>query len=649
MCGLVGLLKLGGETAEALARSVEEMSRTLVHRGPDDSGCYVDAPAGLALGFRRLAILDVSPGGHQPMLSADARYVVVFNGEIYNFRELRVELEGEGHSFKSTSDTEVLLAAVRQWGFAHTVRRLWGMFAIALWDRAERTLWLARDRLGKKPLYYTQIGNAFLFGSELKVLHPHAAFRPELDEDAVVAYLRFGYVPTPLSIFRGVAKFPAASFARVKAGMPPTIEPYWRPSEFLGQPPDRDPDDPSAIEQLESLLRDSVRRRMIADVPIGAMLSGGVDSSSVVAFMQEVASQPVRTFTIGFRHSEHDESAAARAVAAHLGTEHVVLFVTPDETRAVIPRLPDLYDEPFADSSQIPTYVLSELTRRYVTVSIAGDGGDELFGGYTRYNWASTAWSVMDRLPRTARKWMADQALRVGPDVWDTVYGLCEWALPPTRRVRFAGDKVHKFAEIAAAPDGSSFYQSVVSTWKDPLAIVREGYASTSRLPALPPALDGVRHESFVEYMMQIDMLTYLPDDILVKVDRASMGASLEVRAPLLDHRIVEWACRLPMRFKIRGGTSKWVLRQLLYRRVPRELIERPKMGFGVPIGLWLRGPLRDWAEELLSERELSATGVFRTDPIRRTWSEHLSGKRNHEHRLWILLMFQAWRRRWMH
>jgi asparagine synthase (glutamine-hydrolysing) len=649
MCGLVGLLKLGGDTPEALARSAEEMSRTLVHRGPDDAGCYVDAPAGLALGFRRLAILDVSPGGHQPMLSADARYVVVFNGEIYNFQELRVELEGEGHSFKSTSDTEVMLAAVRQWGFAHTVRRLWGMFAIALWDRAERALWLARDRLGKKPLYFAQIGDAFLFGSELKVFHAHAAFRPELDEDAVVAYLRFGYVPTPLSIFRRVAKFPAASFARVKAGMPPMIEPYWRPSEFLGQPPDRDFDDPSAIEQLESLLRDSVRRRMIADVPIGAMLSGGVDSSSVVAFMQEVASQPVRTFTIGFRHSEHDESVAAKAVAAHLGTEHVELFVTPEEARAVIPRLPDLYDEPFADSSQIPTYVLSELTRRYVTVSIAGDGGDELFGGYTRYNWASTAWSVMARLPRTARKWVADQALRVAPDSWDTIYGLCEWALPATRRVRFAGDKIHKFAEIAVAPDGSSFYQGVVSTWKDPLAIVREGYASASRLPALPPALDGVRHESFVEYMMQIDMLTYLPDDILVKVDRASMGASLEVRAPLLDHRIVEWVSRLPMRFKIRNGMSKWLLRQLLYRRVPRELIERPKMGFGVPIGLWLRGPLREWAEELLSERELSATGVFRTDPIRRTWSEHLSGKRNHEHRLWILLMFQAWRRRWMH
>jgi asparagine synthase (glutamine-hydrolysing) len=647
MCGIVGFLKRDGGEASSLAEPVQGMANTLVHRGPDDAGYYLDPPAGLALGFRRLAIIDLTPSGHQPMVSSNDRYAIVFNGEIYNFRELRSELGSLGHSFRSSSDTEVILAAASQWGFTEAIPRLWGMFAIAMWDREERTLWLARDRLGKKPLYYGRFGGTFMFASELKALHAHPQFRAALDHKALAAYVRLGYVPSPSSIFQGVNKLPVASIARVRAGDSPNVSSFWKAADFFGSAGDSlDLDDREAIDYLESLLGDAVARRMISDVPLGAMLSGGIDSSVVVAMMQEATTRPVKTFTIGYHHAEHDESASARAVASHLGTDHSELFVTPEEARAVIPQLPNLYDEPFADSSQIPTFLVSRFTREHVTVSLSGDGGDELFGGYTRYNWAAGAWSKLQRCPPAARQWVAEKVLRIGPATLDHLYDSLEWALPGRYRLRFAGDKLHKFAEIAGARDAVAFYRGVVSIWKNPLGILRDRSLDEDSLTLSNPPPTS-RNGSFTEYMMHADLLNYLPDDILVKVDRASMGASLEARAPLLDHRLVEWVSRLPMRFKIRGGISKWILRQVLYRRVPYDLIERPKMGFGVPIGIWLKGPLKEWAEDLLSEPALLSSNVMDVAPIREAWAEHLSGKRNHEYRLWVVLMFQAWRRRW--
>ena len=646
MCGLVGFLQSPDEAELLLCQHARRMADTLSHRGPDAAGVWADASAGIALGFRRLAILDLSPTGHQPMCSADDRYVAVFNGEIYNYRDLRVELEQCGARFRGTSDTEVILEGASRWGAEAIMPRLWGMFAIALWDRQQRTLFLIRDRVGKKPLYYAQMRAVFLFGSELKALRAHPAFRTEVNRDALATYLRYGYVPAPYSIYQGVYKLLPGSYAMVRFGQPPIMHPYWDARRVVesGLRNRLVMSDGEAIAGLDTLLRDAVARRMLADVPLGALLSGGVDSSTVVALMQAQSSQPIKTFTIGFPIPAYNEAEAAKAIARYLGTDHTELYVTPAETQAVIPRLPHLYDEPFADSSQLPTLLVCKLARQHVTVSLSGDGGDELFHGYTRYMRAEHLWASMSRLPVALRGLLARVIRQVSPWRWDALYARLAPLLPASARHRFPGEKLATLVEVLQAGHPDGLYQYLVSLWKTPDAVVVAGHEAATLLTD-----PTVRHSvpDLTERMMLLDLVTYLPDDILVKVDRASMGVSLELRAPLLDHRLVEWAWQLPVRFKARHHQNKWLLRQVLYRYVSPPLVERPKMGFGVPIGAWLRGPLRDWAEALLDAHRLRQEGFLRPEPIRKVWAAHVSGPRNEQSRLWAVLMFQAWLEHW--
>jgi asparagine synthase (glutamine-hydrolysing) len=646
MCGLTGFWQSAGDNEATLCQQITRMMETLAHRGPDDSGAWVDPDVGLALGFRRLAILDLSPLGHQPMLSPDGRFVIVFNGEIYNYRDLRAELEQQGLAFRGTSDTEVILAGAVRWGAESVIPRLWGMFALALWDRQERSLLLARDRLGKKPLYYSALNGTYLFGSELKALRAHPAFRADVDRDALSAYLRFGYVPAPYSIYTGVRKLPPGAYALFRPHQAPVLHRYWDARQIAEQGLSQrlTLTDAEAVETLDGLLRDATARRMIADVPLGALLSGGVDSSAVVALMQAQSARPVKTFTIGFHVPNYNEAAMARAVAQHLGTEHTELYVTPDKARAVIPRLPALYDEPFADSSQIPTFLVCQLARQSVTVSLSGDGGDELFAGYTRYAWAESIWKWAASLPTFARSGLRNVIYGLPTHTWDSLYAGVEPVLPRRLRQTLPGDKLYKFAALLGSNHPDALYHRLVSLWKTPDELVIGGREPDSIL------MDVTTRQSFpnfAERMMFWDLVTYLSDDILVKVDRASMGVSLEARAPLLDHRVVEWVWRLPLRLKQRNGQSKWLLRQVLYRYMPRALIERPKMGFGVPIDAWLRSPLREWAEALLDEGRLRREGFFNPAPIRAVWRAHLNGSQNEPYRLWAILMFQAWSEQW--
>lgn len=645
---------------------VGRMNDQLVHRGPDDAGVWVDAAAGIALASRRLAIVDLSPAGHQPMLSASGRYVIAYNGEVYNFGELRQELEPKGTSFRGHSDTEVMLAAVEEWGLEKAVRQFVGMFAFALWDRQERTLHLVRDRLGIKPLYYGWAGKTLLFGSELKALRAHPGFRAEVDRDALALYLRYNYVPQPYSIYQGIRKLPPGCRLTVRAsdfepGSLPAPAPYWsaRDAAERGAQEPFEGSEHEGVEQLDQLLRDAVRLRMIADVPLGAFLSGGIDSSTVVALMQAQCSRPVKTFTIGFREDRFNEAEHAKAVAAYLGTEHTELYVTPAEAQAVISKLPGLYDEPFADSSQIPTYLVSALARRHVTVSLSGDGGDELFGGYNWYVLGKTAWARLRWMPLIMRRGVARGIKFWEPETYDRhARWLAHW-LNRYGRPGSVGEKMHKIAALLPSSNPEEIYRFLISHWKQPESAVI-GSREVSTL--LTDRSQWARLPDFAARMMFFDLAAYLPDDILTKVDRASMGVSLEARVPLLDHRVVEFAARLPLAWKIRpterkgglinpplrgaagsGGQGKWLLRQVLYRYVPRELVERPKMGFGVPIAEWLRGPLRDWAEDLLSAERMKREGFLHPAPVRRLWDEHLAGRGGGDESLWALLTFQAW------
>lgn len=645
MCGISGILdRTASASPEALTSLARAMSETLRHRGPDDDGVWVEAAAGVAFGFRRLAIIDLSSSGHQPMQSACGRYVIVFNGEVYNFLALRAELEPRGHRFRGHSDTEVMLAAISEWGLEHAVPRFVGMFAFALWDRTERTLHLVRDRLGIKPLYYGWIGSTFVFGSELKALRAHPGFRPEVDRNALALYLRHGYVPAPHSIYRGVFKLPPGTTLALRSDepAPPVPVAFWSALETakrgLDEPFSGSADE--ALAELDRLLRDAVRLRMIADVPIGAFLSGGIDSSTVVALMQAQSPRPVRTFTIGVRDAGYDEAAHAREVAKHLGTEHTELYIEPGHALELVPRIPDWYDEPFSDSSQLPTFLVSQLTRGHVTVALSGDGGDELFAGYTRYAWANPL-RLSLAIPLGMRRWLAARLEQISPARID---GLFE-VLPGRIRPRMAGDKTHKAASALRLADTEEIYRRLVSYWPDPESVTTGAVEPKGVLwdETIARALPNL-----IQRMQYLDLVTYLPDDILTKVDRASMAVGLEARVPLLDHRVVEFACRLPLGLKIRRGRKKWLLRQLLYRYVPRATVERPKMGFGIPIESWLRGPLREWAEALLAEQRLRQDGFFDPSPIREKWEEHLSGHRNWQYLIWDVLMFQAWRERWL-
>ena len=639
MCGITGFLDLTRSSSiELIETHLMGMTNSIAHRGPDDSGSWTDPAYGVALGFRRLAILDLSPTGHQPMLSADGRFVIVFNGEIYNFARLRDELMDLGHAFRGSSDTEIMLAAIHEWGLKAAVQRFNGMFAFALWDRNECNLSLVRDRLGIKPLYYGWVGKTFLFGSELKALRAHPAFRADINRDALTIYLRHNCIPAPHSIYTGFFKLSPGCILNIDQNQRPGQEspaPYWSAREVvengLAHPFEGTPEE--AIYTLESMLTRSIGLRMIADVPLGAFLSGGVDSSTIVALMQKQSSRPVKTFTIGFNEDGYNEAEYAKAVARHLGTDHTEVYISPEEARTVIPKLPILFDEPFSDSSQIPTYLISQLARRHVTVSLSGDGGDELFGGYNRYIWIERIWNAVGWLPPSIRKGGAYGLSLLSPQTWG-------------RLLRGSGypnvsDKVQRLSEILGAPSPAAIYLDLVSHWKQPGELVIGG-----REP-ITPITDPdwkIKTRNNAERMMALDMITYLPDDVLAKVDRASMGVSLEARAPFLDdHETVEFAWRLPTDMKIHQGQGKWILRQILNRHVPQRLLDRPKMGFSVPIDSWLRGPLRPWAEELISEERLRREGYFNSGPIRKKWAEHLSGIHNWQFYLWDVLMFQAW------
>lgn len=628
-----------------MAALAARMADTLRHRGPDDSGVWIDPEAGIALGHRRLAILDLSPLGRQPMTSASGHWVVVYNGEVYNFAELRAELEGRGHRFRGHSDTEVMLAAFEEWGLEASLKRFNGMFAFAAWHRPTRTLYLARDRVGKKPLYYGWAGNVFLFGSELKALRAHPAFRAEIDPGALALLLRHNYIPHPYSIYRGIRSLRPATFLALDeaaSGEIPSPTPYWSHklvAEEGLQHPVKEPAE--ALERLDALIRDAVRLRMIADVPLGAFLSGGIDSSLVVALMQAQSSRPVMTFSIGFREEGFDEAAHARAVAAHLGTDHTELYVSPAEARDVIPSLAEIYDEPFADDSQIPTFLVSKLARSRVTVSLSGDGGDELFGGYAAYLSNLRFWRRYGRLPLGVRRLMAAAARALSPEAWDGVFARLTPLLPEANRRPSAGLRLHRLAVALEQDSEEAIYCSLMSHWQPPMTPLAgiEEPPTAFRDPERRAALPG-----FAERMMYLDLISYLPDDILVKVDRASMAVSLEARCPLLDYRVAELAWRLPLEMKIRNGQGKWILRQLLYRYVPRELVERPKAGFALPVGIWMRGPLREWAEELLRPTRLKSEGLLDPAPIRAVWEQHLRGEHDWAGLLWPVLIFEAWR-----
>ncbi|MCX7087139.1 MAG: asparagine synthase (glutamine-hydrolyzing) [Methylococcales bacterium] len=644
MCGFTGFLSssIQNNAVELLQR----MGATIAHRGPDDSGIWHDNAAGIALVHRRLSIVDLSPAGHQPMFSGSARYVIAFNGEIYNHLTLRTELKNSGNApvWRGHSDTETLLAGFDAWGIADTVKKSIGMFAFAVWDKQTRQLTLGRDRVGEKPLYYGWQGQGeqavFLFGSELKALRTHPAFENSINRGALSLQLRHNYIPAPYSIYNGIAKLRQGCLLTVSLQQREVKESvYWSALQvaesgvahpFVGSAE-------QAVDNLESLLKSAVQQQMMADVPLGAFLSGGVDSSLIVALMQVQSTQPVKTFTIGFHEQGYNEAVHAKAVAQHLGTEHTELYVTAEQAMAVIPRLPTLYDEPFSDSSQIPTFLVSQLAKQHVTVSLSGDAGDELFCGYNRYVMTANLWHKIALLPLPLRRFLAKNITSVSPYGWNRLMRFIP-LYNSTRPVNI-GDKLHKGAGVLTSNAINELYAHFITHWVDSTSVVIGGLS----LPTLVSELPVLKGLNDVQRMMALDSMTYLPDDILTKVDRAAMGVSLETRVPFLDHRVVEFAWQLPQALKLRDGQSKWALRQVLYRHVPKALIERPKMGFGVPIGDWLRHDLRDWAEALLDETRLRNEGFFHPAPIRQKWQEHLSGQRNWQYHLWDVLMFQLW------
>lgn len=614
------------------------MAKAISHRGPDDAGVWVDGSAGVALAHRRLSIVDLSAEGHQPMVSASGRYIIAFNGEIYNFSELREELGRVGTSpaWRGHSDTEVFLAACDSWGVEEAIKKANGMFAIAMWDSRERELILVRDRMGEKPLYYGRLGASVLFGSELKALEAYPEFAAKIDRRAVSAFLRFGYVPAPLSIYEGIEKLNPGEIVRISPGGSKESDRrhrYWR----VPHPVARGRIDTSmAVDQVHKMLREAVRSRMHADVPLGAFLSGGVDSSTIAALMQEAGGGRVRTYSIGFEDRHHNEAVHAAAVARALGTQHEEMYVTARDALDVVPDLAEMYDEPFADSSEIPTFLLAKLTRRHVKVALSGDGGDELFGGYVRYMQAQRMQRFYQAVPLPARRMLAAGLGCLSGPIWSR---LCGFA-PVGVGARLSPDRLEKLKRIVRSSGYREMYMQLVSQWSDPRVAG----------PTLPEWLTPLDEDVLAEemdtptcWMMYLDSIMYLPDDILVKVDRASMAVSLEARVPFLDHRLVEYVSGLPEALKVRNGQGKWILKQVLYRYVDRKLVDRPKQGFAIPVASWLRGPLRGWAEDLLSRKALAESGMLDSGEIRKVWEAHLSGKENHHYRLWVILMLQSW------
>lgn len=641
MCGICGFLNISkSSTKDELTNIIIPMTESLHYRGPDSSGFWIDENCGVVLGHRRLSIIDLTLEGHQPMESN--RYVITYNGEVYNYRAIRKHLEEKGYYFRGHSDTETILLAIEEWGLKSALEKFTGMFAFALWDKKEKKLYMVRDRIGEKPLYYGWLGNTLVFGSEIKALRKHPNLKFEIDRNVLNSYLRYNYIPTPNSIYKNIYKLEPGSVLEISAYDKKIVSYYyWNPVEevrkatlnkFTGSVEE-------ALSNLDLILRDTIKNQMISDVPLGAFLSGGIDSSTIVAVMQAISTQPIKTFSIGFYEDAYNEANYAKDVANYLGTNHTELYVTPEEARSVIPNLPNLYDEPFADSSQIPTFLVASLTKEKVTVSLSGDGGDELFGGYNRYFWTEKLWDNIKWMPNGLKGLTSQTLTSFSPQTWDSIFSLVNPMIPNKFKQRLPGDKIHKLAEILNAHTPEEVYRKLVSTWRNPTEVVKDSF----EIPSNSFKEKEVKLSSFIEKMMFTDVVTYLPDDILVKVDRACMGVSLESRVPFLDHRIVEFAWRLPLEMKIKNNEGKWLLRQLLYKYVPRELIERPKMGFGVPIDSWLRGPLREWAESMLDKEKIVKEGFFYPEPIRKKWKEHLSGKRNWQYHLWSILMFQSW------
>jgi asparagine synthase (glutamine-hydrolysing) len=651
MCRIAGFWDRKSSPVSILGQTIIAMRDSMTYGGPDDAGFYLDPANGLALGHRRLSILDLSPLGHQPMFSSSGRFGLVYNGEVYNYRAIARELETRGRTFRGTSDTEVILEAFETWGLADSLPRLIGMFALAVWDREDQTLTLVRDRLGIKPLYYGWVDGAFVFASELKAFRAHPRCRPSIDREVLALFFRHNYVPAPYSIYKNIRKVQPGQVITVTRALLQeervSLSNFWSAAEAVRRGLDHPfPGDfEEARDELETLLNEAVRLRLISDVPLGAFLSGGIDSSLVVALMQRQAGNNVRTFSIGFDQPTYNEAPFARAVARHLGTEHTELVVTDQEARDVIPLLPDLYDEPFADSSQIPTYILSRLTRQQVTVSLSGDGGDELFCGYDRYTWGQIIWQRLGWMPAGLRTAGQHLLLSLAPAGWDALLSRLSRFLPSAWAGAHPGDRVHKLAEALGFGNPSELYHRLVSHWCEPRSLVRgvdgEPPTAFTTPQGSPPGLDFIRQMQF------LDLTNYLPDDILTKVDRASMAVALEARVPLLDHRVVELAWRLPPDFKYRNGHGKWILRKILDRYIPPKLFERPKMGFGIPIDSWLRGPLRNWAADLLSADRLKREGFLNSESVGLKWQEHLSGKRNWQYLLWDVLVWEAWLERW--
>ncbi|MBN1684174.1 MAG: asparagine synthase (glutamine-hydrolyzing) [Gammaproteobacteria bacterium] len=643
MCGITGI----AFAKKCQLKFIENMTSSLATRGPNDSGIWLDEGQEIALGHRRLSIIDLSPAGHQPMFSHSGRFVITYNGEIYNYIEIRKELIKKGHHFTGSSDTEVILAAIEEWGIEQSVKKFDGMFAFAVWDRKEKILYLARDKFGEKPLYYGWVNNTFIFASELKALKQFLDWKPEISREALTLFMRYKYVPEPYSIYNNVFKLNPGHWARITANKQTLLTPYWSALEtanqainnpFLG-------DEQEAINELHQLLSASVKGRAISDVPLGTFLSGGIDSSLITALLQEKNSQPIKTFSIGFHEQAYNEAPYAKEVARHLGTEHYETYVTEQDALNVIPQLPSLYDEPFADSSQIPTYLVSSIARKQVTVCLSGDAGDELFGGYNRYLWANTLYDRLNIWPYFIRKSISSTLKTLSIHTWDRLYQVGEKILPAKKRVALFGQKVHKFLDIL--PESQSrklFYKNIISTVVHPEAFVLNGSEPTiTSEQAIQKNKIWFDQLDFISQMMLSDAINYLPGDILTKVDRAGMGVSLEGRIPFLNPKVFEFAWRLPLNYKIREGQGKYILRQLLYRYVPQKLIDRPKSGFSIPIGIWLKTSLQDWAEDLLNEKQLQRSGFWDVQKIRDCWKKHLSDRENYEHLLWNILIFQAW------
>jgi asparagine synthase (glutamine-hydrolysing) len=650
VCGIAGLYDPRASTgAQELGGLAATMAGALVHRGPDDQGTWVDEEAGIALSHRRLAVVGLGMRGHQPMCSPHGRWVVNYNGEIYNAGKLRSVLNGDGFGLDGSSDTEVLASGLEQWGIAETLERIEGMFGFAAWDRRLRRLYLVRDRFGEKPLYYGWVGRHFAFASELKALRTLPRFHLEVDRRVVAEFLRRSCVPAPSCIYQGLAQLSPGSFvsvgAEVSVGTLPAPKYYWSAHEAIlrarARPLDAEPSE--LADQLESTLSASVAARMVADVPLGALLSGGIDSSLVVALMQRHSARAVRTFNVSFPHAAFDESTEAAAVASHLGTDHTTVPVAEIDVLAVVARMPEVWDEPFADSSQLPTLLVSEAARRSVTVALSGDGGDELFAGYNRHSWLERIWHVAGPVPRVLRSGVG-AALRLAPA------GAVESTartLPATRQLRLPANKLSKLGLVLQARNIDDAYEALVSHWRDPDALVLGARGQPSGRRGAGSGFAHSELASPTEHMLWADLVTYLPNDILTKVDRAAMAVSLETRMPFLDRSVLELAWRMPPGAKLHGGVTKWIVREVLHRYVPASLVERPKMGFGVPIGSWLRSALKPWAEELLSERALRRHGLLDPAAVRRAWGLHLSGRRDLGYELWDLLMLQAWMERW--